>query len=86
MTSGFPPSSAMPTANETLVRRDALSSSSATLRGPASGCQRYRSAFIDMASCSTSPCSAGVRSSSRRKCLTGVPPAGPATPPAESSR
>ena len=37
MTSGKPPSSAMPTVNDTLVRSDCLSNSTATARGPASG-------------------------------------------------
>ena len=37
MISGTPPSSAMPTANETRVRIDGLSKISATVRGPASG-------------------------------------------------
>jgi hypothetical protein len=37
MTSGSPPSSAMPTVNDTRVRSDGLSNSTATARGPASG-------------------------------------------------
>jgi len=37
MTSGWPPSSAMPTANEIRVRVDGLSNSTATVCGPASG-------------------------------------------------
>ncbi len=37
MTSGWPPSSAMPTANDTRVRSDGLSNRTATVRGPSSG-------------------------------------------------
>ena len=77
MTSGWPPSSAMPTANEILVRVDGLSNSTATVRGPASGRWPNRSAFIRSARSSTSACSAGLRSSSRRKCrvIAGPSPA-----------
>ena len=65
--SGCPPSSAIPTENEILVRVDGLSNSTATVRGPASGRSPNRSAFIAAARSSTSACSAGLRSSSRRK-------------------
>ena len=68
MTSGWPPSSATPTVKEILVRVDGLSNSSATVRGPASGRWPNRSAFIASARSSTAACSAGLRSSSRRKC------------------
>ena len=37
MTSGYPPSSAMPTLNETRVRVDGLSKMTATARGPLNG-------------------------------------------------
>src|SRR5215471_9488416 len=69
MTSGYPPSSAMPTLNETRVRVECLSKSTATARGPASGWRTRRLAFIASARSSTSRSSAGLRSSSRRKCL-----------------
>ena len=65
---GWPPSSAMPASNDTRVRRLGLSKSTATDRGPASGRCAYRSAFIAAARSSTAACSAGLRSSSRRKC------------------
>ncbi len=67
---GLPPSSAMPASNESRVRRLGLSKSTATDCGPASGRCPNRSAFIAAARSSTSACSAGVRSSSRRKCRT----------------
>src|SRR5882757_1077636 len=69
MTSGYPPSSAMPTLNDTRVRVDGLSKMTATARGPVSGWRISRSAFIASARSSTSRSSAGLRSSSRRKCL-----------------
>ena len=43
MTSGRPPSSAMPTVNETRVRSDGLSNRTATARGPSSGRRPNRS-------------------------------------------
>src|SRR3954470_4239069 len=67
--SGVPPSWAMPTSNETRVRVLALSNSTATAFGPARGLCPYGSAFSATASSSTSACSAGLRSSSRRRCL-----------------
>src|SRR5574342_579205 len=72
MTTGCPPSSATPASKETRVRSDCFSKITATARGPASGRCPYRSAFKVAARSSTSDCSAGVRSSSRRKCLTTV--------------
>ena len=68
MTSGLPPRSATPVAKETRVRRDGLSNITTTVCGPASGLRANRSAFIRAARSSTSACSAGFRSSSRRKC------------------
>ena len=68
MTSGLPPRSATPVAKETRVRSDGLSNITATVCGPASGLRANRSAFIRAARSSTSACSAGFRSSSRRKC------------------
>ncbi len=67
-TSGLPPSSATPTANEIRVRVDGLSKISATVFGPSSGRCTNRSAFISAASSSTAACCSGLRSSSRRKC------------------
>ncbi len=67
MTSGMPPSSAMPTQKEILVRVDGLSNSTATVRGPASGRYPNRSFFIASARSRIPACSAGDRSSSRRK-------------------
>src|SRR4051812_18944872 len=69
MITGVPPSWAMPTSNETRVRVLALSNSTATAFGPARGLCPYGSAFSATASSSTSACSAGVRSSSRKRCL-----------------
>ena len=69
MTTGKPPSSAIPTVNDTRVRSDCLSNSTATARGPASGCQPNLSFFTRSASSRTAACSVGDRSSSRRKCL-----------------
>src|SRR3954447_4059908 len=59
----------MPTWNDTLVRVEGLSKSTATERGPSSGRAAKRSFFNASARSRTSTCSAGVRSSSRRKCL-----------------
>ena len=67
MTIGCPPSSAMPASNDTRVRSDGFSKTTATDRGPASGRWPYRSAFIVAAMSRTAACSSGVRSSSRRK-------------------
>src|ERR1700722_8203715 len=69
MTSGSPPSSPMPTVNETRVRSDGLSNRTATARGPSSGRRANRACFIAAASSRISACSAGARSSSRRKFL-----------------
>src|SRR5579862_6026631 len=73
ISSGWPPSSATPTVNETRVRRLGLSKSSATVLGPCSGRAANRSCFMARARLSTWACSAGVRSSSRRKCLAMLP-------------
>ena len=70
---GWPPSSAMPAANDAWVRRVGLSKIIATVRGPASGRASYGAAFSAAARSSTRACSAGVRSSSRRKCSGHVP-------------
>src|SRR6478735_4152083 len=64
---GLPPSSAMPAANDTWVRRVGRSKTRATVRGPASGLWSNGSAFIRSARSRTSSSSAGDRSSSRRK-------------------
>ena len=89
MTSGLPPRSATPVANETRVRSDGLSNITATVCGPASGLRANRSAFSSAARSSTSACSAGFRSSSRRKCRGGQsaagPPPGPPVVPAPRS-
>ena len=55
MITGWPPSWAMPTSNDTRVRVDALSNSTATERGPASGREPNGSAFIASARSSTAP-------------------------------
>src|ERR1043165_6408390 len=68
MITGVPPSWAMPTSNETRVRVLALSNSTATAFGPARGLCPNGSAFSVAASSNPSACSAGVRSSSRRRC------------------
>ena len=86
ITSGYPPSSAMPTANDTLVRSDGLSNSTATARGPASVRSASRSALSLLASASTSACSAGDRSSSRRKCRTAPAAGGVTTFPGPRAR
>src|SRR6266545_3313926 len=74
ITSGWPPSWAIPTSNDTRVRSDSFSKITATARpssGRASSGFRLRSA----ARSRTSACSAAVRSSSRRKCrITSGPP------------
>ncbi len=67
-----PPSCAMPASNEKRVRVDVLSNRTATLYGPSRGRRESGFFFSSAASSRTSFCSAGVRSSSRRKCLTMV--------------
>src|SRR3954454_13260366 len=67
--SGVPPSWGVPTSNETRGRVLALSNTTATAFGPARGLCPNGSAFSATASSTTSACSAGVRSSSRRRCL-----------------
>src|SRR5699024_123903 len=67
ITSGLPPSSAMPVAKETRVRVEALSNMTATVRGPSRGRLAKRSPASSRARARTSFCSAGLRSSSRRK-------------------
>ena len=64
---GLPPSSAMPAANDTWVRRVGRSKTRATVRGPASGLWSNGSAFIRSARSRTSTSSAGDRSSSREE-------------------
>ena len=64
---GNPPSSAMPVEKDTWVRSVGLSKRTATPCGPASGERTNRSSRNAMPSSSTSRCSSGVRSSSRRK-------------------
>ena len=66
MTSGYPPSSLMPTLNETRVRVEDLSKITATVRGPARAWEANRSRLSASARSSTSTSSAGLRSSSRR--------------------
>src|SRR5690606_30165497 len=67
ITSGLPPSSAMPVAKETRVRVEALSNTSATVRGPSRGRLAQRSPASSRARARTSFCAAGLRSSARRK-------------------
>src|SRR3954451_22704461 len=66
--SGLPPRSAMPTAKLTRVRVEDLSKITATVCGPSSGLLPHRSAFTRSARSRISACSAGLRSSSRRRC------------------
>ena len=58
----------MPISNENRVRVEFLSKMTATPRGPSSGRRLNGFVFSSAASASTSACSSGVRSSSRRKC------------------
>src|SRR6218665_430607 len=77
MTSGTPPRSAIPTANDTRVRVDVLSKMAATVWGPASGRCANRLGFICSARSSTSACSARPRASSRKKCRVILSPSFP---------
>src|SRR5699024_5074884 len=67
ITSGLPPSSATPVAKDTRVRVEDLSNMIATVRGPSRGRRAKRSPASWSARARTSFCSAGARSSSRRK-------------------
>src|SRR5699024_1030863 len=67
ITSGLPPSSATPVAKDTRVRVEDLSNMIATVRGPSRGRRAKRSPASSSARARTSFCSAGARSSSRRK-------------------
>ena len=58
----------MPAANDDWVRSVCLSKIIATVRGPASGLASYGACLSSTARSRTCACSAGVRSSSRRKC------------------
>jgi hypothetical protein len=69
MISGWPPSWAMPISKDSRVRVELFSKITATDRGPASGLRPNGSALNSAARSSTSRCSSGVRSSSRKKCL-----------------
>src|SRR5262245_12346781 len=67
-TTGWPPSSYTPTSNETRVRVDGLSNTSATDR-PSSARDDRRSAFSSIARSRSLDCSTAVSSSPVRKCL-----------------
>src|SRR5699024_1434180 len=67
ITSGLPPSSATPVAKEIRVRVEDLSKRIATVRGPSRGRRAKRSCESSRARARTCFCSAGPRSSSRRK-------------------
>src|SRR3984957_8935893 len=69
ISSGWPPSSPTPTENDTLVRRLGLLKSRGGVLGAGSGRAANRFCFMARARPSTWACSAGLRSSSRRKCL-----------------
>ena len=77
----------MPISKENRVRVEFFSKMTATPRGPCSGRRLNGWRFNSAARSSTSACSAGVRSSSRRKCRTLIVlPAGVSSMPGSSAR
>src|SRR3954447_15887532 len=64
---GWPPSSAMPASNDSRVRVDGFSKTTATDLGPSSGRDANGSFFIRSASSRIAACSSPVMSSSTRK-------------------